>query len=551
MRAAIAAGLIGVAAAGCTKVGNEQTAGTRHSWTRPGVLRIAENQDITTLNPVIGANATTGDLSTLIFSYAVVYDDHAQPVPDAVSEVPTIANGDVSKDGLTLKYKLRHGIKWQDGVPLTCKDLRFTWQVVINPHTNVAATDGYKDIKDIDCGDPYVAVVHMKRVYAPFLQQLWGVNGNAAILPEHLLANYLNGPTSINNAPYNSMPIGSGPFKVIEWQRGTVVRLAANPNYFKGKPKLNEIDYYFEPDENTMETQLQTHGIDMIARGSGLNWPRYQALAADPKNGLVAIRPDSFVFSHIDFNLKNPVLADVNVRRALAYATNRDEVINKIYHGSATIAETDQHPALSWAYTNDIQHYPYDPEKAKQILENAGWKAGPDGVRVKNGQRLEFTYSTQTEATAGRAAQALIQRQWRDIGVQADVKNYSTAQMFQNGTSGVLEGGHYDVAAYSWVAAADPDDSALYSSWNFGPTGQNTMFWKNDKVDAAERAALSSVDQAKRKPQYAIIQQQMALDVPTIILNFRKDAYVYNSDLQGFTPSPVISPYWNSWEYSI
>jgi peptide/nickel transport system substrate-binding protein len=252
MRAAIAAGLIAVAAAGCTKVGNQETAGTRHSWTRPGVLRIAENANPVTLNPLIQASAVTGDLSTLIYSYAVVYDDHAKPVPDAVSEVPTLANGDVSKDGMTLKYKLRHDIKWQDGQPMTCKDLRFTWQAVINPHTNIATTDGYRDIKDIDCSDPYVAVVHMKRVYAPFLQQLWGLNGNAPILPDHLLAKYLSSPTSINNAPYNSMPVGTGPFKVIEWQRGSLVRLAANPAYFRGKPKLNEIDYYFLPDENTM-----------------------------------------------------------------------------------------------------------------------------------------------------------------------------------------------------------------------------------------------------------------------------------------------------------
>ncbi|HET9030634.1 MAG TPA: peptide ABC transporter substrate-binding protein [Candidatus Aquilonibacter sp.] len=503
------------------------------------------------MNPAIEANSTTGDISGLIFSYAVVYDDKGKPVPDALSEIPTIANGDVSKDGLTLKYKLRHNIKWQDGQQLTCKDLKFTWQVVINPHTNVAATDGYRDIKDIDCSDPYVAVIHMKKVYAPFLQQLWGVNGNAPILPEHLLAKYLAGPTSINNAPYNAMPIGSGPFKVIEWQRGTMVRLAANPDYFRGRPKLNEIDIYFLPDENTLETQLQTHSIDMLARGTGINWPRYQQLASDPKNGLTAIQPESFVFSHIDFNLKNPILADTAVRRALAYATNRSEILDKIYHGSGTLAETDQQPNLSWAYTNDIVHYPYDPEKAKQLLDADGWKVGPDGVRVKNGQRLELTYSTQTESTAGRAMQALVQREWRDVGVQANVKNYGTAQFFQNGNAGILEGGHYDVATYAWVAAADPDDSALYSSWNFGPTGQNVLFWKNDKVDAAERAALATVDEAKRKPQYKIIQQQLALDVPTIILLFQKQAFVYNTDLKGFSVSPAIVSYWNSWEYSI
>ncbi|MBV8488959.1 MAG: hypothetical protein JO199_00415, partial [Candidatus Eremiobacteraeota bacterium] len=171
-------------------------------------MSFSEFSDPKSLNPVIDNGVPTLDISFFIYSYAVRYDAKGNPFPDAVSEIPTVANGDVAKDGLTLKYKLRHGIKWQDGPPLTCDDLKFTWQVVMNPHNNVNTTDGYKDIGSIDCSDPYVAVVHMKRVYAPFLQQLWSVNGNAPILPAHLLGSYVNSPTSINNAPYNGMPIG-------------------------------------------------------------------------------------------------------------------------------------------------------------------------------------------------------------------------------------------------------------------------------------------------------------------------------------------------------
>ncbi len=540
--------------AACTKQGAPGAAGGPqqggNAWTRPGVLRFAENQDIKTLNPAVGASATTGDLSMFIFSYAVRYNDKAQPVPDAVSEVPTVANGDVSKDGLTLKYKLRHNIKWQDGQPLTCDDMKFTWQLVMNPKTNVATTEGYKDIKDIDCSDPYVAVVHMKKLYAPYLQQLWGVNGNAPILPKHLLASALANGT-INEAPYNSMPIGSGPFKVVEWQRGNEVRMEANPNYFLGRPKLNEVVFKIMPDENTMETQLQTHEIDMIARGTGLNWPRYQQLAADPKIGVTAIRINSFLFSHIDFNLQRPILSDLQVRTALAYATNRDEIISKIQHGSATLAETDQHPLLSWAYTNDFEHRAFDPAKARQILDADGWKAGANGIRVKNGQKLEFDLSTQTESTSGRAIQTLIQREWHDVGVQADVKNYSTAQMFANGSSGVLEGGHYDAAIYAWVAAADPDDSSLYSCDDFGPRGQNTLFWCNRKATDAMNDALQTIDQNRRKADYKIVQQEMSKDIPTIVISFTKEPYVYNTDLKGFAGSPVISAFWNPWEYSI
>ena len=553
MRKRIAAIAAAALLAACTKQGAPGTAGgpqSGNAWTQPGVLRFAENQDVKTLNPAIGASATTGDLSMFIFSYAVRYNDKAQPVPDAVSEVPTVANGDVSKDGLTLKYKLRHNIKWQDGQPLTCEDLKFTWQLVMNPKTNVATTEGYKDIKDIDCSDPYVAVVHMKKLYAPYLQQLWGVNGNAPILPKHLLASALADGT-INTAPYNAMPIGSGPFKVVEWQRGTEVRMEANPNYFLGRPKLNEVIFKIMPDENTLETQLQTHAIDMLARGTGLNWPRYQQLAADPKNGLKAIRINSFLFSHIDFNLQQPILNDLQVRTALADATNREEIISKIQHGSAIPAQTDQHPLLSWAYTDDYDHHSFDPVKARQILDADGWKVGPSGVRAKNGQKLEFDLSTQTESTSGRAIQTLIQREWHDVGVQVDVKNYSTAQMFANGSSGVLEGGHYDAAIYAWVAAADPDDSSLYSCDDFGPRGQNTLFWCNRKATDAMNDALQTIDENRRKADYTIVQQELAKDIPTIIVSFTKEPYVYNTDLKGFTGSPVISAFWNPWEYSI
>lgn len=535
---------------GCSKA-HQTTASGRHTWTTPGVLRIGENADPHTLNPVLQASAITGDIAQFVFSYAVVYDQNGKPVPDALSEIPTIANGDVSKDGLTLKYKLRHDVTWQDGQKLTCDDLKFTWQVVMNPHTNVAATDGYSDIKSVDCSDPYVAVVHMKKVYAPYLQQLWGVNGNAPILPKHLLGKYLAGSNSINDAPFNSLPIGTGPFRVVRWDRGTDVVLKAYPGYFKGAPKLKEVIFKIYTDGNTLLNALKAHDIDMLARGSSQLWPQYRDFAADPSNGVTAIRVNSYVFSHIDFNLKSPILGQLPVRQALAYATSRQEIIDKVEHGSAYAAETDQHPLLSWAYTSDIKHYPYDPAKANATLDAAGWKVGKDGVRVKNGRRLEFNLSTPTESTAGIAVQTLLQQEWRQIGVQADVKNYPTASMFQNGNAGILEGGHYDAAIYSWVAAADPDDSALYSSWNFGARGQNTLFWKNAKVDAAQRDALSTIDQTRRAADYKVIQQQMALDVPTIVLFFARDPYVYNTDLKDFVPSPVISPFWNPWEYSI
>jgi peptide/nickel transport system substrate-binding protein len=532
----------------CAKVGTTAS-GDRHPWTRPGVLRIGSNYDVKSLNPVLDGSALSLDVSMFVYSWAVRYDGKGRPVPDALREIPTVANADVSKDGRTLVYKLRPGITWQDGKPLTCDDLKFTWHYVMNPKTNVAVTDGYRDIGSIDCRTPLVAVIHMKRLYAPFLQQLWGVNSNAPILPAHILAPYLAAGTQ-NTAPFNAMPIGSGPFKVIQWERGTVVRMAANPNYFLGKPKLNEVDFYYEPDENTLETQIQTHAIDLLARGTPINWPRYQALAAEPNSGLNAIVVPSFIYDHIDFNLHNPILADPQIRHALAYATNKPEIIAKIMHGADTPSDSPEAPD-SWGYTSDTMHYPFNPAKARALLDADGWHVGRDGIRVKDGQRLEFNLSTQTESTIGKALQAVLQREWHEVGAQADIKNYPTAEMFANGKTAILEGGHYDVATFAWNGAADPDLDPLYSTDNLAPLGQNSLFWVNLVASKALAGGLSTVDQAKRTADYVIFQRQLALDVPTIIIGFRKIPYVYNTDLQGFDPSPVISPFWNPWEYSI
>jgi len=537
----------------CTKVSNQSATGVgaANAWTIPGVFRFSAFSDPKNLNPVLNSGTPTLDLSMFIFSWAVRYDSKARPFPDALREIPTVANGDVSRDGLTLKYKLGPNMRWHDGPPVTCNDLKFTWQVVMNSHNNVVTTDGYKDIRSIDCSDPHVAVIHMKKLYAPFLQQLWSVNGNAPILPEHLLAKYNDDKGSFNTAPYQSLPVGSGPFKVVAWRRAQDVEMVANPDFYLGKPKLKQVIYKILPDENTAVTQLRTHELDMLAIGTALKWPEYAAMAADPRNGLVAVRVDAFAWSHADFNLRHPIISDVQMRRALAYATDRAEIIEKVAHGSAIPANTDQQPHYSWAYTDDIVHYPYDPAKAKALLDAAGWKVGPDGIRVKNGQRLEFTISTQTESTNGKENETVLQRQWREVGVQADVKNYPTSQFFDNSANGTLQGGHYDVALFSWLGAADPDDSAIYSGDNLAPHGQNAMFWNNRIATRAMNDALKTIDQSRRKRDYSIVQQQLALDVPTIIIYFNRIPYVYNSDLIGFDPSPVISAFWDPWNYSI
>lgn len=549
-RRIIAGALAALAVSACSKVADTgpgaaaTAAGTSGHADR---LIIATSADPRNLNPALATAEPVLPLSAFLFSYTVRYDDHAKPFPDAVSEIPTAANGDVSPDGLTLKYKLRHGMKWHDGAELTCRDLRFTWQVMMNPKNNVVTTDGWNAIHDIDCHDPYVAVVHMKHVYAPFLQQLWSVNGNGPILPEHLLGKLNDAKGSLNSAPYNSAPVGSGPYKFVSWTRGSEVRMAANPDFYLGKPKIAEIIYKIIPDQNTLATQVQTHEIDVAWNMSATSYETMRKLA-----GSTTITPVVYIYNHVDFNLHRPLFSDVRVRRALTYAIDRPALLAKVRHGLGELSDTFLDRTLyPDAQTPRVITYPYDVAKAKALLDAAGWHVGSDGIRVKDGRRLAFQISTQTESTGGQAIQQQVQAYWHAVGAAAEVKNYPTSVFFDNTTAGIIQGGKYDVAFFAWSGAADIDSSAIYSGHYLAPRGQNGLFWDNPIATAAMDDANRTVELKRRIADYATVQYEFSKDDPSIILYFQKVVIVYPSALHGFTATPVITvPFWNPWAYS-
>ena len=530
----------------CTQVATSSSEGgaPRESHDR---LVYAEAKDAKSLNPLLSTSASTLDLSMFLYSYAVRYDDKVRPVPDALREIPTQANGDVSKDGLTLKYKLRPNILFHDGVKLTCTDLRFTWRVVMNPANNGITQDGFRDIKDIDCSDPLVAVIHMKKIYAPFLQQLWGVNGNAPIFPEHVLAKYNDRKGSFNTAPYQGAPIGSGPYRFVKWDRGSQVVMKAFDRYFLGKPKIDEVVFKYIPDQNTLVQQVRTREVDMAIHVGANSWPQMQNIP-----GTIADSPPVYTYDHVDFNLRKPLFAhDLPLRRALAMAIDRPGLLTKIAHNLGDLTDTALSPKISTGWTKDTMHYAFDLAGARKMLDTDGWKLGTEGIRVKNGTRLAFNLQTQTESASGKAYQTLIQSEWRDLGADVSIKNSPTAQFFDNTTNGVLQGGHYDVAIFAWGGAADPDDSAIYSPRNMAPKGQNALFWDNAIVQKAMDDELSTVDPARRQRDFVVEQQQFASDVPSIVLFYRREPEIYPTRLKGYAASPVISPFWNPQNYSL
>jgi peptide/nickel transport system substrate-binding protein len=546
-----AALLVGLALVACTKVGTAPSDGGTgaaggNPWTQHGVLRMANLSEPDTLNPVIGNQQIDSDLAMFWGGFFFNFNDQSQFVPELAIELPTLANHEISPDGKTITYHLRRNVLWHDGKPFTADDVIFTWHAIMNPNNNVGSTVGYDLISRIDKLDAYGIRVHLKSAWSPFVATFFNQSGNPyPVLPAHLLASYPN----INKLEYNSQPIGTGPFVVERWQRGSKITFVANPHYWRGPPKLKKIEYTPVPNENTIVTLLQSHEIDLEYNATSNNYVQVSHIPGTR----VVLTPFN-QYGQLGLNTSTPVLSDVNVRRAMWYALDSPAIIKDISHDVNQVGYTDQ-PAFSWAYNPNVTHYPFDLPKAKALLEAAGWKLGSDGVRVKNGLRLSIALTGVAGSASGTAVAVAAQHYWKEAGIEALVKNYPSSLYFASfGAGGILQTGKFDAGFYSWVAGTDPDDSTLFMCDQIpraGQSGQNVYHFCNHELDAAEKAALASNDRAVRKAAYDKIQAILADQVPLIVNWYNRRIAVMNTDFKNYKPGHAVNTFWNSWDWEI
>ncbi len=534
-RCALALALAAVLS-GCVRVGTAAGGHGLHPWTTPDTVRIGFYEEPDTLDPVVSEMSFSSDAFQLEFDGLIRYDDKGRPIPDLAREVPSLANGGISKDGRTLTYHLMPNARWHDGVPVTAADVIFTWRAIMNPGNVTPTRTGYDRIVGIDAPDAHTVRVHFREPYPPALY-LFRDLSVGAIVPEHVLER----EKTLNRVSFNARPIGSGPYVFKSWTHGGEMRFDANPAYFRGAPKIPHVVLKFIPDQNTLLEQLRTHEIDLY-----FDVPPSQIDQVRSLKDVVIASTSTLHWEHLAFNTRKAPLDERAVRLALCYGLDEPTIFAKVYRSLGRPAPTHFNPDYGWGDPS-IRYYPYDPGRARGLLEAAGWRLGQDGVRRKDGKPLAFVLSTVAGVKQREAIEVLLQSEWRALGAQVAIKNYPAATLFAPlGAGGLLDSGKTDVSLFTWAnTTPDPDDETYIAPDRIPPAGQNVPFYQNAEVGRLVKAGLATYDVAARKRAYAGIARILIGDVPEYVLNWLPEITVSNVDLHGVRPVPVGSDLWN------
>jgi peptide/nickel transport system substrate-binding protein len=522
--------------AGCTRVSTSSQP-AEAAWTIHGVVRYAIPNDLNTLNPVLGGLAYENAIEEAVFDGLVKLDDHQRLIPDLATQVPSVANGGISADGKTITYHLRKAT-WQDGTPVTAADVVFTVQKIKDPSVNAPNSGPYTHIASIDAPNPSTVVVHLTAPWAPAIGQLFCDGENGSIIPKHLLEH----ATDFNQDPFGTHPVGSGPLRLVRWERGAQIILEPYAKYFGGPPKLKHVVIQIIPDTNTRLTSLTSHASDF-----GTITPA-QAQIVRTTPGLKVMFVRNYALVYVVVNVTRPILSDVSVRRALAMAIDRRRLTQTAFLGAAIPADSFI-PPFSWAYTPNNGLPRYDLEAATRLLDAAGWRMGGDGTRRKGKLRLAFSIVTATGSLTQATLAEELQQAWRALGADVSVRTLQLNVL--RSPTGLLVTGQFDTAVVNFIFDPDPDRTQNLGSQFMGARGFNESRYSSARSDALSAAAVAVYERAKRKPYYAQLQRLWNADLPVIPIAWVDNVDVVNADLRGFKPEPVNSDFWNVSQWRI
>lgn len=472
-----------------------------------GQLTVGFSQEPTVFNPHMPHIEVDEGIHFSIFDPLFYVDEKGAFVAALAAEVPTVENGGISADGLNWKVKLRDDVKWHDGKPFTAEDVKFTLELLVDPNFRSWRKTGHEFVRDLTVVSPTEITWKMEKPFAPYPSIL----ASTFITPKHLLG----AEADRNTAAYNNAPVGTGAFKWKERVAGDYILLDANTEYFGDGPHIERLVYKYVPDLNVMYTQFKTGDIDVV----GLQWitPDHYDEAKDLAGKVVNVVPGSTIES-LSFNMERPQFKEPAVREALYAAIDKQSIIEALYYGLPTPTESYV-PQQSFYYNPDLPKHEYSIEKAKKLLDDAGWAPGADGIRAKDGVKLAFTCSTTAGNHIREQVQQYMQQSFKDIGVEMTISNLPPAVMW--GDYWMLSKFDSVIVGLDFLTGPDPDTSDFFRSTSSaakGGSGQNTWQFVNKDVDDLLAKGGSLFVPEERKAVYLKIQEIMRKELPLLPL---------------------------------
>jgi len=481
----------------------------------------------------------------------VMQTSSATLYPSMAREVPSVANGlwkvNEATGTMTVTFRLRPGLKWSDGVPVTSHDFKFSWEMAENDKINVISRYVEDMISNVDDSDPMTVVVYYKKLY-PLADY-----GLANVYPAHLLeATFKNNPADINSSSFNQKPTYCGPYMLDAWEPNNYIRLKANPVYFAGRPNFDTVTFWIIPDSNTMLANFMAGKLDVSVPGMGLDDPdQANVLRERAGNTFFVQYIASAYVEHLEINMDvSQAAQDVRVRQALQMAIDRNELNRRVFRGFRIPATNIVPINNPFELKTGLDPYAYNPTKANELLDEAGYKKGTDGIRRDpKGNKLHFVISTTTSSVRAREF-PVIQAYWKAIGVETEFKPMASSKFFGD----ILPKGEYDLGMAS--TSDDPGQPVAYSRWHSsqiptaanGWVGTNRMRFKDAALDKAMTTTVTTVDAAKRTAAFYDAQRIINQQVPWILLTWETDVRVERKTIGGTdysTDSGTASYTWN------
>jgi len=472
--------------------------------------------DARRLNPVIANDGSSGTINDQIFNGLVKYDKDIKLISDLAER------WEVSNSGKTITFYLRKGVKWHDGAEFTAEDCLFTYQKFIDPNVATPYSSSYTNISNAEVVNKYVFRVTYKEPFSPALES-WAVG----MLPKHLLEG-----KDINTDQFNRHPVGTGPYKFREWISGQKIVLDANEDYFEGRPNIDQFIYRIIPDSSTMFQELLSGGVDMM----GLNPLQYlrKSETRRIRENYVKFRYPANAFTYMGYNLRNPLFSEIKVRQALSYAINRKSIIDGILLGLGRPC-TGPFSYVSWAYNPNARSYNYDPERARRMLAEAGWKdRNSDGILEKDGKPFRFTIMTNQGNNERIRTAEIIQQNVKALGIDVNIRVMEWQAFLEQ-----IDKRSFDAIILGWSMGRDPD---LYDIWHSSKTKKgeyNFIGYKNTEVDRLLVEGRRTFDIEKRKKIYYRIHAILAEEQPYAFLYVPDATPIVHRRFKGVKVEPL------------